>query len=173
MDQSAHIDEAGNDSESWLDCADDLITSRDTLCSCREEAESKVPKSGVRVLPAESSSYWVELMLVGFAIENLLKSLWLAKGGKLYEAGKLKPWGLKAKFHDLPAIANHVGWDLLEGEKHDLGMLSRIMTGAGRYPFERDTTVFPHLEGWSNISDDRMCGFVKRLRNEIRKIQRS
>lgn len=74
----------------------------------------------------------VELMLRGFAVECLLKAIWLKKGHLLTQAGRLIP--IQAGAHDLVQIAQRVGVRLSAREKDVLRRLSHFAAYAGRYP---------------------------------------
>jgi hypothetical protein len=168
MDHTPLVDDAGNAPELWLVTAGDLLASRDSLARRRcdaEEAAKALPMP--RRIASEARSYWVELMLVGFAIENMLKALWLLRGGMLYAQGKLQRIkGVES--HDLPAIADHIGFSLSDTEKHHIEILPRIMTGIGRYPMEARPDSKAPCESWSNIADDVVLGLIDRLREVIR-----
>lgn len=108
-------------------------------------------------------------MLAGFAVENLLKAFWVARGNKMYAAGKL----LKiphAKNHDLVAISDAVGFATEETERKILVMLSEIMTGVGRYPL----AVSPRVtETWGSDDDDLLVKLVRRLQKRLREERRA
>ena len=90
MSDAANVDEAGNSVISWSGTAGNLLAARDTLARQRDAAEEKARGvSGSRRLEPEERSYWVEVMLMGFAVENLLKAFWIARGNQMYAAGKL------------------------------------------------------------------------------------
>ncbi len=107
-------------------------------------------------------------MLAGFGIENLLKALYVAKGGILYKRGHLVR-GDTFRNHNLGVLADTARFTISAQERHLLSMMSRIMVGIGRYPrgpHHKDGE--PPNEGWSNTNDDRMSELIKRLKGEIR-----
>jgi len=168
MNDTSQFDDSGNAPELWLATAGDLLASRDSLARRRcdaEEAAKALPMP--RPIASDARSYWVELMLVGFAIENMLKALCLLRGGKLYARGELqRMYGLKS--HDLAALADHVGFSLSDAERHHIQILSRIMTGVGRYPMEARPDPKRQWEAWSNIADNLVTEMVHRLGDLIR-----
>jgi hypothetical protein len=74
----------------------------------------------------------IDLMLRGFAVECLLKAIWVKKGNLLTRGGRLVP--IQAGAHDLVQIAHRVGFRLTAREKDVLRRLSHFATYAGRYP---------------------------------------
>lgn len=169
MTQYTFLDDEGNDPDPWITAANDLIASRDSLAQNRalaEEAAKSTPMP--RMVPSHARSYWVELMLVGFALENLLKALLLVRGKVLYRGGKLlKLEGVKS--HDLAALADHAGFELHAEERNLLGNLSLIMVGVGRYPFSPNPGRQVTTEGWSDYADRRVIEIVRRISDVIRK----
>ena len=108
-------------------------------------------------------------MLVGFAIENLLKALHLAREGVMYENGILRyrEFG-GVKNHDLCGLADHIKVALNKPERGALKMLSRIMTGIGRYPESANPTTETHYESWcSPHGDETVASLVHRLKETI------
>lgn len=72
----------------------------------------------------------VALMVLGLAIENLLKSILIRRGLLVSENGKLK---IPGKPHNLPELAVKCGLALDAEEKTALDVLSHYSTWAGRY----------------------------------------
>ena len=168
MSTNSDIDDAGNDLRVWVATAGDLLASRNTLAKGRSEAEEIGKKQSMPrpVLP-EERSYWIEVMLVGFAVENLLKALWIVRGNALYRNGKLVKIGVK-KSHDLVSIANRVGFPVTDPERNELSMLSEIMIGVGRYPMAPRPEEKGFTESWGSTSDSIMQKLVQRLKITIR-----
>jgi hypothetical protein len=71
-------------------------------------------------------------MLLGYAIECLLKARWAADGNRLVVNGKFE--GPKAGNHKLLELADAVGVKLSERERDALNRLSAIVRFAARYP---------------------------------------
>ena len=110
-------------------------------------------------------------MLLGFALENLLKGYWVThKGNVLYANGKLIGWK-QVQSHDLTAIADHVNFSVNSRERTLLKMLSRIMTGVGRYPLATRQQKLADGIGWSNRNDEVMQQLIIRLRAHIQALQ--
>ena len=78
----------------------------------------------------------VRAMLLGYAIECGLKALWVRKGNKLVRDGRYQ--GVTgANDHDLPQLAQAVGFVPTTAEAEVLRRLSQFSRFAGRYPVAR------------------------------------
>lgn len=169
------VDEEGNDPFSWDLSAQALLTSWRILLEQREIAEDAHRKlharRGVSLAPQASQTFWVELMLLGLALENLFKGYWVThKCNALYANGKLIRWK-QVQPHDLTAIADHVNFSVNSRERTLLKMLSRIMTGVGRYPLTTRQQKLADGIGWSNKNDEVMQQLIIRLRTYIRALR--
>jgi hypothetical protein len=108
-------------------------------------------------------------MLAGFAIENLLKALWCAKGNKLASCGKLTlPNGFRS--HQLSDLAREVGFSLGTVDETLLGSISKIMTGIGRYPCGKDgnslfVSMSDNIKSLQNLID-RLLEAIRREQNK-------
>ena len=169
---AAAMDLTGNMPIIWKETAEKLLIASHILKKQREMAlgahKSKFlsnPKSPPD-FPKEGHIHWVELMLTGFAIENLLKGLWLANGNNLYENAKIRS-GILGPSHDLVVQATRVGFALDDTERGDLQMLKKIMTGIGRYPMMSNETQGPSSVSWTYQSDVRMKLLLTRLQNQL------
>lgn len=162
----------GNHHIAWCNTAEHLLAARGTLREQRKAADAEQRKKwdenpkGPHSPHPRSGSLWIEIMLLGFAVENLLKAHWLFRGNKLYEGGELvKDRSLKN--HDLPAIADYVGVAINAAEREALGRVSYIMTGAGRYPLGAKPHPKPRspyaFNEWHFEWDPVVDGVIKRL----------
>ena len=120
----------------WLLAADHLQAAARILKAHRDRYDPTQLKVGDNV-PDEGKIFLAELMLKGFAVENLLKALWLKRGNKLAVGGKYV--GVNgATDHNLLQLADTVGFLLNDKAKDVLKRLSIIMTFSGRYPIPRN-----------------------------------
>jgi len=95
-------------------------------------------------------------MLKAYSLECIFKAIWLNKGNKLVENGKLIA---QFKTHDLSELSRTVGiCDLNENEKDLLKYFSQYSIVYGRYPIpasykNNDGLDFPvhHFEIFKNI----------------------
>ena len=76
-------------------------------------------------------------MLQGFAIECLLKCLWVVRGNAVAEDGEYKIETIKRENHDLVKIAEGVGFALSKEESAALAKLSGFARSFGRYPIAK------------------------------------
>lgn len=105
-----------------------------------------------------------ELMLTAFAIEALLKALWLRKGNKLVEGGHYKRMPCERKrFHNLGALCHDTSVDLTDDEKYVLGILSDTGRFHGRYSIARRATEMHNGFLWSWQYDKVTGELVTRL----------
>lgn len=106
--------------------------------------------------------YTIEKMLIGFALENLLKGLWLAQGNTLYSKAKLDSSKLGPS-HALTTYCEKTGFELTSEEHADLLMLKKIMTGAGRYPMGANQSESGQYYSWTHEADKRVHALIVRL----------
>ena len=129
----------------WLLGAKDLKCAADVL--------AKAPTN----IETEFGIQRVYLMLMGFALENLLKGLLVSSSPDQYvrKDDKLFDWGKDG--HNLVKLAQWAGLELSETEVDICRRLSRFSTWAGRYWFPR--SVKEVGEGFSPVfqmdADDR------------------
>jgi hypothetical protein len=128
-------------------------------------------------VPDEGKILFPELMLRGFAIECLLKGLYVKAGNKLASGGRYL--GVRgAGDHDLLQLAITVGLPLAPAHRDVLKRLSIIMVGPGRYPITREWSLrkiqraFRGGKGppsyWGSPSDDRtLAAIVTLLEGEM------
>jgi hypothetical protein len=137
--QIAHFDRAGNLPASWHLSADSLFAAARLLKAQRDRYDPWSIKVG-DTIPDEGKILWPELMLRGFAIECLLKALYLKRGNKLAVAGKYV--GVKgAAEHDLVQLSDAVCVRLTPAQRDVLKRLSIVMTAGGRYPIPRNWSI--------------------------------
>ena len=121
-EQIRHFDKTGNTSAAWISTADSLLTAARVLKTCRDRFDPTRLKVG-DTIPDECVVLFPELMLRGFAVECLLKALWLKLGNKLVGAGKYL--GVKdAADHNLVQLLDAVGLCLGGREREVLKRLS-------------------------------------------------
>ncbi|MCH8294977.1 hypothetical protein IH992_28160, partial [Candidatus Poribacteria bacterium] len=169
-------DRTGTTSVAWLLTADSLQAAARILKAHRDRFDPTQLNVGDNV-PDEGKVLFPELMLKGFAVENLLKALWLKHGNKLAVGGKYV--GIKgAANHDLLQLADTVGLHFNRRERDVLKRLSIIMTSSGRYPIPRDWSArrIQKLHGggkgiptfWQCPTDDQTLeGVVESLEKEF------
>lgn len=120
----------------------------------------------------EGKILFPELMLRGFGIECLLKSLWVKAGNKIVDHGRYR--GVPdAKNHDLVQLASVVGIRLNSDQKDVLDRLTFIMTSNGRYPISRHWAKqkigprhgggWGHPGSWAYPSDDNIVDDILKV----------
>lgn len=129
-----HFDRTANDPNLWAMRGADLHLAsqvlRDKFESIKYDPENDLVGSFEKLQYAGMP--FIAAMLQGYTIEVSLKQLWLLKGHKLADDGETD---LPAKGkHNLPAIADHVGFQLSPQERDVLSRLSLFVTSYGRYP---------------------------------------
>ena len=109
----------------------------------------------------------IELMLRAFALESLLKAIWIGEGNTVVARGDFKMTGMMMK-HDLIKIAQAAGLTLATNERRLLRRLSRAVF-LGRYPIGKEPVpVSDRRDGWSDEYDLQYQEFVDRLTRVIR-----
>ncbi|UGA49049.1 hypothetical protein HU230_0043350 (plasmid) [Bradyrhizobium quebecense] len=94
-------------------------------------AYSEGNDSGVADIKARAPNYPAAQLLYGYALENLLKGIWVAKDPSLISSGKLNR---KLASHDVVKLAKQAGFVLHTQEVPVAQALSRLSVWAGRYP---------------------------------------
>jgi len=175
-EQIKRYDKTGNTSAAWILAADSLQAAARILKTHRDRFDPMQLKVGDNV-PDEGKILFPELMLTGFAVECLLKALWLKHGNKLAVRGKYV--GVKgAADHALLQLADTVGLHLNRRARDVLKRLAIIMTSGGRYPIPRDWSArrIQKLRGggkgipefWQHPTDDQTIeGVVAALEKEL------
>jgi hypothetical protein len=159
------FDQRGNSCTNWIITARELLAAATVLCRQREKAEPEV--AGVSKAPMESLTFWVELMLCGFAIECLLKALWVKKGNQIAKDGEYIKV-MKTENHDLVALCQKIGFPLNPKEKVILVKLSELARATGRYPIAMShSKMHDETEQWSSEEDRINEELVLRLKKEI------
>lgn len=161
MDQEAweawrkgEIERHGNDPTAWARVSNNLVVSASQLTAIDAKswqiilrnvrnvgAQTDLPRTADEeaIVQMAHQTHQVTLMLLGFAIECLLKAVFLHRGGVLYKDGKylsrpLKQKGIQ-KAHNLLQIANALDCaDLFCAEQLDLLDLISASNEMGRYP---------------------------------------
>ncbi len=76
-------------------------------------------------------------MLQAFAIECFLKCLWIYRGNKVAKDGRYQMPAIKKENHDIPAVADAVGFTISADERQSLTTLSLFGRSLGRYPISK------------------------------------
>jgi hypothetical protein len=161
----------GNDSNNWLEHSQQLNLAHTILYNRYKTGWKKVnavvmKKGSATVKDFEeeglfqewedSQLLWVSLMLMSYAVECRLKSLWIKKGNLLVKDGEYIGMGdskNKKKEHNLPYLCGLVGVRLSSEENNLLLRLGKIATGIGRYPANlKWTNLQKEIDAGTNIS---------------------
>ncbi|MCX6006201.1 MAG: hypothetical protein NTZ34_02950 [Chloroflexi bacterium] len=145
---------------SWLGRAQELL-----YC-----ANIVLEKPGSGPLKGLYQNIGVYMMLTGYAFENLLKGLILAKEGE--KVLSPKSWLFT---HDLCELANKADLKCTEADSNLLGRLE-LFAVQGRYPIPRDWKPYKtQLDGtskkrgeWSSHDLNHIVSFVHRIEGEFK-----
>jgi hypothetical protein len=174
----ARYDWAGNSVDTWTGSADSLLAAASVLRRAREAVNVEAVDVGDPI-PDDALTHPVEIMLRGFAVECLLKALWVSRGNHLAQSGILqKISGVGS--HNLVQLAHKLGLDCTDAEKDLLKRLAVFMTGIGRYPISAHwvQTQIQNVYGggeasptyWQTPSDyDTFVSIVSRINIELNK----
>lgn len=115
-------------------------------------------------------------MLQGFAVECLLKCLWIVQGNTVAEDGEYKIAAIKRENHDLVQIAAAVGFPISSDESDALAKLSGFARSFGRYPIakkwqeqrlEKNESGIDAGPSWSNEDHQFAEAVLTRLKSQI------
>lgn len=138
-EQIRQFNMAGNMPMAWGLAADSLLAAAGILKDRRDRYDPRRLKVG-NFVPDGGKILFPELMLRGFAVECLLKGLYVKARNTLASGGKYV--GVKgAGDHNLLQLAIAVRFALTPPQKDVLKRLSIIMVGAGRYPITKDWSL--------------------------------
>ena len=180
----ANFDQTANNAKLWFMRAEDLHTAaivlREKATSLNSKPESESP------VPFEALHYagiiFQSVMLQGFAIEVLLKAYYIAQGKTVSENGEYSIPTIKHDAHNLPSIADGVGFNLLATEREILTRLSLVVSSYGRYPITKnwqqnpmteDKQGVPHRSHWNNDDHKTAEAVIQRLQDEIAALSKS
>ena len=156
----------GNDPQAWRMSADELLATARVLKRQREAVSRDEIRPGDSV-PDESRVGAVERMLQGFAVECLLKALWVKQGHRLADGGRFVGVSGVRDQHDLWQLAEAVGFTTNDDQKDLLERLTVFTKTVGRYPIP---TREDGESGawWVSPSDNQTLeNIVTELRGEI------
>src|SRR4051812_14359242 len=86
-EQIAHFDKTANTPAAWILAADSLQAAARILRTQRDQLDPTQLAVG-DIVPDEGKILFPELMLKGFAVECLLKALWLKRGNTIAGGGR-------------------------------------------------------------------------------------
>ncbi|MDP3028211.1 MAG: hypothetical protein Q8O04_01675 [Deltaproteobacteria bacterium] len=164
----------GNDHSAWMSSAEDLLAASRMLRKLKNAFD--IESVGVGdTIPDEGRIHPVELMLRGFAVECLLKALWVKQGGTICSDGEYVGV-LGAGDHDLLQLCNANKLTFSQNQRDVLKRLSVFMTSIGRYPIAshwRKTKIQSTLGGgkgpptyWVTPSDDEIYDSIVKILHE-------
>ena len=133
----SHLDwfheETAHNPLAWYYTAETLFRSSEFILGGLQNGPAATRLAENGLMDSHYNSYG---LLLGYALENILKGLWVSKGGVLVDQqnpGKLVRIDGVAD-HNLLPLARKVGVTLSTGEKDVVNRLSYWITAAGRYP---------------------------------------
>ncbi|HET6325753.1 MAG TPA: hypothetical protein VFG04_13830 [Planctomycetaceae bacterium] len=117
--------------------------------------------------------HWVYTMLLGMAIESLLKAAIVLHHGSQLKREPNRAVNLERSFliHDLDALAKRIETQDFTLSKDELELLNRLTSfieWCGRYPVPRGDNDMMAV-GTSSIERGRILAFYDRLLNDLRK----
>ena len=130
-------EQSGKNPLAWRYSAENLLTAA--------RAVRKEVKDFGRMMPSLAA---VEAMLLGFAIECLLKAIYIKGGNTLVKQGSYAHIP-RANDHDLIQLADAAGVCLTTREKLVLGKLTPFIKFAGRYPIATKANEMKPVKGQS------------------------
>ena len=150
----------GNNRQNWIHTAQTLFAGSKVL---KRERERSL-RSGQPSI--EMFTVWMEIMLVAFGIECLIKAIWIKQGNQLARDGRYIPI-VKNERHQLVKLCGAVGISLDPREVNALKQMSEIAGSIGRYPIgRRASQTAPRSVSWSSKDDGIIENFVLKLESD-------
>jgi hypothetical protein len=138
------FDRTANDPAFWITRADDLYLSAKILYDKSDSMTSQVEQTSDTEQIAAlfralrySGIVFPATMLLGFSVETLLKAFWITQGNTVSDDGEYKILTIRHDNHNLPLIADGVGFKLSDREREVLERLSLFVSSYGRYPITK------------------------------------
>ena len=126
---------SGNAPSAWFMSADHLLAGARILISELQPPNMDLPIGSE--IPQREKLLPAAFLLYGFALENLLKALWLKRGNTLVVGTKFT--GIKGVGgHDLPKLAQVTKFSVSEVERFVLSGLHVKLVSSARYPIGTD-----------------------------------
>jgi len=150
---------SGNNYRNWFNTASRLLADSATLRRKTRRIRNSL-RHGAKP-PLEMLTVWTEVMLAGFAVECLIKAVWLKKGNELVRDGKYKGI-LRNERHQLVPLCDRIGIPLSSTERRSLHGLSRTIVGVGRYSIPRKPSEAG--SSWGSKDNSVVSTFVERLK---------
>lgn len=141
--QKNDFDKMANDYKNWFRKTRAHHLSAKKLFKSYKNSLKEMQKNGTGKVP---TSFWLSdpmLLLEGFAIETLLKGLYLVDGGKLSQDGKLLPL---SKSHDLATWCKRTNTAIDSKEENLFKFLTLIIKSYGRYPVPLHYEINPYIK---------------------------
>ena len=141
------FDDLANSPYFWKEKALDLLMASKILRQAEESYEMEI--DGEKVKVPFLRSYWPKIMIRAFALECLIKALWLKNGNILYQGEKYV--GIDGmKLHHLSKMFEAVGIILSDEKRNLLDRLSAVSVADGRYPFPSKKNLFDKFNRGKN-----------------------
>lgn len=160
----------------WLEQAEYLNAAGNSVIESYQNAFKKVQKeqnTDKQFVLLRSPDMWMIMtgaMLYGFALENLLKGMWVAANSNAVTLSNNKIstlWYKKRIGHKLTDLALEQGLRLTDEEIKVLSLLTKLTTWGGRYPAPKDAFEGEIGLEWSNRSAEVYSQLYARFRNAI------
>lgn len=159
--QIKDFDDVGNNHYSWALSAHDLLAASRLLRKQKAAFDIESVAVGAAI-PDEGSIHRADLLLRGFAVECLLKALWVKQGGVICTDGKYK--GIKGVGnHNLCQLCDVNNLLFSIDQRDVLDRLSIFITSVGRYPIATDWSKTKKMGGgvyWMSPSDDEAFDLI-------------
>jgi hypothetical protein len=161
--------EAAQAPSAWLATAEKLAEAAETIATSQatlEEgfqraceaafAEAEASESCEAEITHVEPNYLPAGLLYGFAMENALKGLIIAKQPAVVSRSILDT---RINTHDLVRLAKDAGFTLNNDERHVLERISIVVKWAGRYPVARDVHTQKRI-GRSFVPTNRFLNWI-------------
>lgn len=133
--QISNYDAVGNHPVCWILTADDLLCAATILKEKRIHfyKNTAFTLAANQPIPPEGRILNSEIMLKGFAVECLLKAIWVKNGNVLATNGRLQKIP-NVGSHKLVQLVTKLGISISPQQKDLLNRLEIFLTATGRYP---------------------------------------
>jgi hypothetical protein len=157
----------GNNLLNWWNTGEQLFAASETLEDDRHYTTLSAVLHGQQFPTIFIFTNWIEIMLVAFGIECLIKAIWLKQGNVTARDGKYVPIIKDGERHDLVKLCNAIKFAL---NKQEVGVHERIWDIAGsisRYPIALRTSQNDGERSWSSEDDKIVERLIARLRDQL------
>lgn len=174
-EQKQMFDDMANNPLEWSAAANDNLVAADVIDAAMAAATSRAAQGMAAATEPVMRLSWKSRMLRAYAVECLLKAIFVKNGNKLGDGGMIIRNAFPTN-HDLVEMWTVAGLTPLPAKderRHLLEKLAQISTSLGRYPIAmrwnkpKPDLVKNSLMDWTTSEDQKLAALLKDLKSQL------